>query len=280
MTVENAPIQFDTKAQTQRTLVAAALLFAGVLAACDGRHDAAGYASARSAPGGEAAYRPPPEASFSQRLANGVIVVGGSADPGTRVRLASPDGGLTPAVNSGAGAWRAHLPASGTVRLFGLAATKQGRTVQSDGYLAVTPGGLAAQLRAGAGARVIVPLGSLRILAVDFDRKGGVVMSGIGPSGATVSITTDGTARGQVIVDSDGRFSFPFDEPLTSGAHIIEVANGAARSQASVTLTPPAPLTAGPYRAAREADGWRIDWLTPGGGAQATLLLTPEEPNA
>jgi len=46
-----------------------------------------------------------------------------------------------------------------------------------------------------------------------------------------------------------------------------------------VTLTPPAPLTLGHYRAAREKDGWRIDWMTPGGGAQATLLLAPEEPN-
>jgi hypothetical protein len=186
---------------------------------------------------------------------------------------------MTPAIASGKGAWRARLPASDAVRLFGLAAIDHGRTVQSEGYLAVTPGGLSAQLRAGAGARVIVAKGPLRILSIDFDRKGGVVVSGIGPPGATVSLMADGAARGRVLADADGRFTFPFDEPLTSGSHTLEAVDGAARSGASVILTPPAPLTAGPYRAAREADGWRIDWLTPGGGAQATILLTPEEPN-
>jgi hypothetical protein len=279
MPIEHAPIQFDTKAQTRRAVMVAALLSAGVLAACGDHRDPSGQTSQRRAPEGEAAYRPPPEATFSQRLASGVIVIGGTADPGTRVRLASPDGAMTPAVESGSGAWRARLPASDAVRLFGLAAIEHGRTVQSDGYLAVTPGGISAQLRAGAGARVIVAKGPLRVLSVDFDRKGGVVMSGVGRPGATVSIVADSAARGRVLVDADGRFTFPFDEPLTSGSHTLDAVDGAARSQVNVTLNPPAPLTAGPYRAAGEADGWRIDWLTPGGGAQTTLLLTPEEPN-
>jgi len=279
MPIEDAPIQFDTKAQCRRAVMVAALALASLLAACDSRRDPSGQTPARGEPGGEAAYRPPPEATFSQRLASGAIVVGGSADPGTRVRLASPDGAITPAVDSGPGAWRARLPASDAVRLFGVAAVEHGRTVQSDGYLAVTPAGLSAQLRAGAGARVIIAKGPLRILSVDFDRKGGVVMSGVGRPGATVSIMADGASRGRVLVDGDSRFTFPFDEPLTLGDHTLEAVDGAARSQVNVTLTPPAPLTAGPYRAARQADGWRIDWLTPGGGAQATLLLAPEEPN-
>jgi hypothetical protein len=126
---------------------------------------------------------------------------------------------------------------------------------------------------------VIVPKGPLRILSVDFDRKGGVVVSGIGPPSRTVSLIADGAARGRALVDADGRFTFPFDEPLTPGTHMLEAVEGAAHSGAGVTLTPPTPLTAGPYRAVREVDGWRIDWLTPGGGAQATLLLSPEEPS-
>jgi hypothetical protein len=280
MQEQDAPLRLYTTFQRRRLALAAALLVAWATTGCGERRDMPGQSAAPGESGGEAAYRPPPEAIFSQRLASGAIVLGGSADRETRVRLASPDGALIPAVVSGTGAWRARLPPSDAVRLFGLAAVERGRTVQSDGYLAVTPGGLAAQLRPGAGARVIVPKGPLRILSVDFDRKGGVVMSGIGASGTTVSIMADGAPLGRVVVDPGGRFTFPFDEPLTLGAHSLGVSDGAARSQASVMLTPPAPLTTGPYRADREADGWRIDWLTPGGGAQATLLLTQEEPNA
>jgi len=280
MPVENAPIQSYAKARYRPAAMAAALLFAGGLVACDARHDASGQTTVHGEPGGEAAYRPPPEATSAQRLPSGVIVLGGSSDPGTRVRLASPNGAVTPAVSTEAGVWRARLPASDTVRLFGLAAIEHGRTIQSEGYLAVTPGGLSAQLRAGAGARVIDPTGPLRILSVDFDRTGGVVMSGIGRPGAAVSILADGASRGRATVDAGGRFTFPFDEPLTTGVHTLAVVDGAARSQSNVALTPPAQLTLGPYRAAREVSGWRIDWLTPGGGAQATLLLTPEEPTA
>jgi hypothetical protein len=270
MSEQHAPIQRHTQARRGRAATLAALFLSVVLVACGDRRDLSDQPAAQRQSGGEAAYHPPPETTFSQRLSNGVVVLGGSADPG---------GTMTPAIASGKGAWRARLPPSDAVRLFGLAAIDHGRTVQSEGYLAVTPGGLSAQLRAGAGARVIAAKGPLRILSIDFDRKGGVVVSGIGPPGATVSLMADGAARGRVLADADGRFTFPFDEPLTSGSHTLEAVDGAARSGASVILTPPAPLTAGPYRAAREADGWRIDWLTPGGGAQATILLTPEEPN-
>jgi hypothetical protein len=274
-----APIQSCTNSRCRRPVAPAALVLAGVLAGCGDGRGSPGQVTASGESGGEAAYRPPPEATFSQRLAGGAVVLGGSSDPGTRVRLASPGGTMTPAVASGHGAWRARLPARDSVRLFGLAANEHGRTVQSDGYLAVTPGGLAAQLRAGAGARVIASKGPLRILSVDFDRKGGVVMSGIAAPREAVSLRADGAVRGRVLADGDGRFTFPFDEPLKPGIHNLEAVDGAAHSAASVALTPPAPLTAGPYRATHEADGWRIDWLTPGGGAQATLLLNPEEPN-
>ena len=279
MPQQKAPVRLCFAAQRRNAATFSVLLSACALAACGDGHGSTGQAAATGESGGEAAYHPPPEATFSQRLASGVVVLGGSAEPGTRVRLSSPGGIVTPAVASGQGAWRVRLPASDSVRLFGLSESEHGRIVQSDGYLAVTPSGLAAQLRAGAGARVMVPKGSLRILSVDFDRKGGVVMSGIGAPGEGVSLRADGAARGRVLADGAGRFTFPFDEPLTPGSHDLEAVDGASRSAANVTLDPPAPLTQGPYRAAREAGGWRIDWLTPGGGAQATLLLTPEEPN-
>ena len=81
MPFEDAPIQLATKAQCRRAVMVSMLLVASALAACGDRRDLSGQAPSRGAPEGEAAYRPPPEATFSQRLASGVIVVGGTADP-------------------------------------------------------------------------------------------------------------------------------------------------------------------------------------------------------
>jgi hypothetical protein len=38
-----------------------------------------------------------------------------------------------------------------------------------------------------------------------------------------------------------------------------------------------APLVGGPYRATATPVGWRIDWITPGGGQQTTLLMASRE---
>lgn len=174
------------------------------------------------------------------------------------------------------GDWRARLPAGGSVRLFGVAAIENGRTMQAEGYLAVTPEGLVAQLRAGAGARVLAGPGTLRILSLDFDRKGGAVLSGVGRAGAAVSILADGASRGRASVDADGHFTLALEEPLSEGPHRIEVVDGADRIGTTENVTAAAPLINEPFRANRVAEGWRIDWITPGGGAQTTLLLSPQ----
>ena len=41
----------------------------------------------------------------------------------------------------------------------------------------------------------------------------------------------------------------------------------------TIATSPAAPLVYGPVRADRTPMGWRIDWMTPGGGVQTTLLI-------
>jgi hypothetical protein len=43
-------------------------------------------------------------------------------------------------------------------------------------------------------------------------------------------------------------------------------------AEAEVAVTPPAPPKDAPYQAQVDPFGWRVDWVTPGGGAQTTLL--------
>jgi hypothetical protein len=277
MPKEGAPIQPFPKAHSRCVLAAAALFLGTLPAACGGRQAASDAAAARGEPATEAGYRPPPDATLVQRLPGGAILLGGVADPASRVRLASPGGAITQASVDARGGWRARLAPSADVRLFGLAAVEHGRTVQAEGYLAVTPGGIAAQLRAGAGALVLAGRGPLRILALDYDRKGGAVLSGTARPGASLAILADETARGRASVGADGRFAMAFDEPLASGVHRLAAVDGPNRAEITASLTPAAALTRGPYRAEQEPSGWRIDWLTPGGGLQTTLLPSSQE---
>src|SRR5439155_10313231 len=130
------------------------------------------------------------------------------------------------------GAWRAVLPPAPDLRLLGLSMIQQGRAVQAEGYLAVTPGGRAAQLRSGAGTVVLgVPSRNLRIVAVDYDKQGGAVISGVATPGSPVRLAIDQTQR-QTSADSEGRFVLALNEPLAVGAHAIEAADGAARVRA------------------------------------------------
>jgi hypothetical protein len=183
--------------------------------------------------------------------------------------MATPSGDAIFAAIDRAGAWRLILPPPSEPRLYGLSVSQGGRSIQAQGYVAVTPGGVAL-LRAGGGAVVFAPPGrNARILALDFDRKGGAVVSGIGPPNGPVKVSVDGAVGGSMNAGADGRFSLALDQPLAAGAHHLEV--GAAGVDAAINPSPP--LTNGPFRAERGGDLWRIDWMTPGGGMQTTLLF-------
>ena len=171
------------------------------------------------------------------------------------------------------------IPGAGDVRLYGLSMSDGARTIQSQGYLAVTPEGEVAQLRAGGGGLAFTgAVRGLRILTIDFDDQGGAVVSGNGTPGGGVGLTVDGAPRGSAAVDAQGRFTLALNEPLAPGDHRVEATQGAARASAAVQVSPAAPLTGGPFRAERTGPGWRIDWITPGGGVQSTLILTGREP--
>ena len=263
-----------TNAAKDRIVIALALMG---LAGCHGKgaNLAQGAAPASAARPAEAAYRSPPVLTSATLLAGGRVRLAGLAGPADRVRLASPAGPAAYTVAGRNGVWSLVLAASAAPRLFGLAMIEHGRPIQSEGYVSVTPQGDAAQLRAGAGALV---LGDRRvepaILAVDFDSKGGTVVSGRAAPHAVVDLWVDGARRGRAPADAQGSFSVPLDEPLALADHQLEIVEGARRVDAHPRLAPADTLTSGPYRATSTPEGWRIDWITPGGGLQTTLLLT------
>ncbi|MES2032838.1 MAG: hypothetical protein V4466_01555 [Pseudomonadota bacterium] len=232
-------------------------------------------AEAPKAPtGGEAAYVAPPIALASSMSQTGVVVLSGSAAPGATVRLGTPSGEVLSAVADDKGAWTATAPKVDTVRLYGLSMVIDDRTVQSEGYLALTADGGAAQLRAGTAARVMSPPSRRpRILAIDYDRDGGAVVSGVGTPSAAVGLRVNRVARGDAMVDRHGRFAIPLSQPLGAGPHEFEVAAEGGEDLIEAATARQDPPQGGPYRATRTAQGWQIDWMTPGGGLQTTLLF-------
>jgi len=245
------------------------------LVACGPRRaarDDHGPAKAASATG-ETAYRRPPGVTRVIAEPAGRIRLEGTADPVSRVRLASPFGQSLFSKADAQGVWRLSLPPSAHLRLFSLSMVEDAGAVQAEGYLAVAPG-LAAQLRAGDGALMLTPpRATLAVTALDFDRKGAAVVSGHAPAGSTVSLAIDAKAAGEVAADSQGAFTFDLGEPLTPGPHDIRVAAGASSSLAQADATPGEPPASGPFAATPLGSGWRIVWMPPGGGLQTTLLF-------
>ena len=248
--------------------VAAILFIAGCGRDSDWRNPAITQAAEGKA---EAAYLAPPRVTVATRAAVGTMTVQGAAEPGSRVRLVTPAGAAQFADADAKGAWRLDLPDSAQVRLYGLSMTVAGRTVQAEGYVAVLPGGQAVRLQAAAGAAPLAAAGGgLRILAIDYDRDGGAMVSGLATPGSNLVLRIDGV-ESQGAADSQGRFSIAASQPLSPQSHQILV-GGDGEAVATIDATRAPPLGAAPMRAQRTAFGWRIDWITPGGGVQTTLI--------
>jgi hypothetical protein len=227
-----------------------------------------------SSAAGEAAYGRPPAVTGVQAAWGGRLRLEGAADPGSRVRLATPTGQALFATVGDDGRWRLSIPEAAGVRLFGLSMAKDRRVVQAESYLAIVPSSLAVQLRSGAGA---VVLGSdaprIAVTALDVDRKGGAVLSGRAVPGAMVDLLVDGAPRGRAMADATGRFALDLDEPLGPGNHELQAASGPAEVRVDAPLSDLPQPVQGPFAADRAAGAWRIVWVTPAGGVQTTLVF-------
>ena len=79
----------------------------------------------------------------------------------------------------------------------------------------------------------------------------------------------DGEAR----ADAQGRFSFALAAMLKPGDHALVVQSPGGQAGARFSVSRSGPISGLPFRGERQAGDWRIDWLTPAGGAQTTLIM-------
>jgi hypothetical protein len=260
-----------------RTVVlasAAALALGLPLAACSRPGFPTRQAQA-SAEAPDPGYRAPPEVGRVIRAADGAVSLSGRALPSAQVSMVSPAGARVETRADGSGAWTAPLGPVSEPTLYSLAEEAGGQKVEAEGLVAVLPGSpTVAVLRAGAGAEVVQEAGKapLRILAVDYDMAGGAVVSGTARAASPVKVLVDGQAAIEGAAGADGRFSLSLPKPLPPGRHRVQAMTPQGAADAEVVVTPPAPPKDAPYQAQAESFGWRVDWTTPGGGAQTTLL--------
>lgn len=248
----------------------AALLVLLLLSACDGKPPAA-------APGAEAAtqdagYVAPPHVDQARAGPAGVVL-SGMAAAGGKVRLATPAGAAMFATADPRGRWTIALPPAAEPRIFGLSATSGGRSAQAQGYVLVTPDGQVALLRAGAAAQRLGRPAKLGLRAIDFDRGGGMLVSAAVPPGATVILEIDGHQTPLGRANAQGVYQASLGSPIKSGAHEVRVSGDGFADQVTVQVTPGAPLAQGPLRSQLTSAGLRVDWMTPGGGVQSTILV-------
>lgn len=243
------------------------------LAACDG----AGPTAAPVQPhreGLEAGYVAPPHVTSLEPSGAQVLLVGEGA-PGAVVRLATPQGDAVEAKVDATGHWRLGAPARPQAAIFGLSQVVSGRTVQSQGYMLITPDGRGVLLRAGAGAVLLGDRPETGLTTFDIDRDGGAVVSGRGPAGGSVSARVDGRKLGEGRIDPDGRFALALSGPVAPGLHSVKVFGDSVDAGLAFEVSPAAPLTDGPFRATAVPAGLRVDWMTPGGGVQTTFVAGP-----
>ena len=259
--------------QVAQLLVVVGLAGALMASACHPAARTAANAASRST-AQSSGYQAPPDLVSVGVEPGGWIEITGLAMPGVAVRLATPTGGASFATADSDGRWRIRVPSSVEPRLFGLSMSAGGRVVQAIGYLFIAPDGRTARLRAGGGSEVIEDSGGgLHGLVVDYDTQRAATLSGRAPPGAPLSLRVDGVERGQATAGADGRFVMPINQPLNGGNHNFDLVAADKEEQAQAMIGAPVRLTSAPFLAIRSGGGWRIDWLTPGGGEQTTLIL-------
>lgn len=224
----------------------------------------------------EAGFVPPPRVVSAARGADGSVILGGTSAPLAKVRLASPGGDIFNTQADGKGRWRIVVSPRMDATLFGLSTTAEGRSVQAEGYVAIlpAPGRPAALLKAGSGTAAFgSDPDALSIRAVDVDAAGAAVVAGQSPANTPLSAELDGAPAGRGVAAETGSYQLALSGVLASGARHFVVRGGGQEAVADLTVAPPRAPARGPWQGERLGQAWRIDWVTPGMGLQASFVL-------
>ena len=260
-----------------KSRTAVALLLLVLAAGCGRGHGDGALAGAGSE--AEHGYLRPPELKGVAAAGAAGSTLTGLGSPGAEIRLDSTRGEVILSKADASGDWSVPLPPAASARLFNLSMTDEGRVVQAQGYLLLLPDGKAARLRAGGGTELLNGAAdTVRVETLDYDGEFGAIVAGRAHAGETVSLRVDGVQRARAVADASGRYAAALNFPLSRGAHDFDVAATGEEAHLPLPISTPAALGGARFSALATTFGWRVDWLTPGGGEQTTLIIETSEP--
>ena len=217
-------------------------------------------------------YASPPELKAAQRDGRDMLALSGVSRPDAMIRVVLSDGRAMGATASHAGAWSVTVPGGPVVKLYSLSEDVAGQPLRARGYIAALPA-------PGARAGALSPVGStLAITALDYDRSGVAVASGWARPGEEVRLLLDGAEAGEDRAAANGAFAAALSQSLNGGSHVLSAQSPSGRASAAFRAEPTAPISRPGFIATRVQAAWRIDWMTPGGGAQTTIVFDPKGP--
>jgi hypothetical protein len=193
----------------------------------------------------------------------------GTAGAGNQIELVPMDSGsAVTSVVDASGNWQVGLTDTPRVRQFTVVTSRQGRTLPASDRIVQLPNGWVAVMSPGLPTRVIGRQKPALIQAVDFDRAGGAALSGAAPANQGIVARVDRRPAGETHPGTDGQYGLALAAPLSAGAHAFDVASDTGQQSVELVMSPP---TA--ERTVSVNGGWRIDWKSPAGGYQATIIL-------
>lgn len=208
--------------------------------------------------------------------------VTGVAAKGARIRLSSPEGQAFGTTADDQGVWQIDVPRNAAMAqkamLFGLSEDIEGRIIQAEFYVALLPDPQVpvVLLQAGTGAQTLSQGAAFAITTADFDRAGGLTVSGFAPAGKPITASLDGSGAIDTFAGQDGRFSLGLPGSAPTMVRQIQILSGMDRRALRLDVSVPR-LPAGALAVTtRLASGWRIDWTTPSGGVQTTYIQSPK----
>ena len=259
-----------------KTLYKAATVVAGLMAtlglgSCDAgkpKADDDGEAALR-----KAGYTPAPQITGVQQNGPNGFVITGQADPDGRVRFLYGQQRAIGVTADSKGRFRAELPAGQMGGLYDLSIEDTGRLLHAEGRLFVPPmhPTKAVLMRTGSPSQSLFNQ-SEALAVMDYDGAGAVAFSGRVAPRTQVNFILNGEIRARVTSDDKGFYSATGQMNAPGSAPAV-IGLGLQAGAIQATHQVPVSLPATADQVTPQGDGWRVDWVVPGGGIQTTIVF-------
>ena len=254
----------------KKTGLALCLSALACLAACKEKPKATEATSAMEAAG----YWLAPEITGVDQTGSNIFVVTGQTIPNARVRFSYSGNRAVGVTSDSKGRFRAELPSGPNGGLFDLSTEDRGRSMHADGRLFIPAGAPDKAVLMRPGSPSLALFNDLAAVAViDYDRAGALAIAGRVAPTTSIEVILNGEIRARTTSNDRGFYTATTQiEPPVKAAtdNTLSVIAG---GKESVRNFSDSLITVDGDRITRFEDGWRVDWVLPGGGMQTTLVF-------